>query len=342
MKKYILPITCILLAGCAQDNSLSTGETAKEYLEIWMEHWNSDNGKIVTAEESGIYILEDIPGTGDFWSADSTYTYGSTTIKTLAGKISSTNEEALSKQLGTYVVNGYYGPTFFATGEGASYAGVDAALTGMRMGGSRTVVIPSWMLTGSRYDSQEEYIDACTSTTHLIYTVKPVSQTSDVERVEREWLAEYVSANYPGLESTSYITDSIPNGSFYLKYVNDTLLLTKHTVDTTINLDYTGYRLDGTVFDTTSEKVAKDSGIYDSSKTYEPVSIAFSSTWDGITLGGSTTINGFSGALFLMDYWGQKTVAMFTSSHGYGSSGSGSAIPSYCPLVFELELAMEE
>ena len=52
----------------------------------------------------------------------------------------------------------------------------------------------------------------------------------------------------------------------------------------------------------------------------------------------SSLINGFKGALFLMKYQGQKAVAIFDSTHGYGESGSGAKIPGYSPLVFEFEL----
>ena len=343
MKKYIIPLACILLAGCTQDNSLNSGETAREYLKLWMQHWNADNGKNVTQDASGIYILEDIPGTGALWTPDSVYTYGRVTVKSLSGKITTTDNEDLAKQLGTYVANGYYGPSFFGTGEGVSYAGVDATLKGMRMGGTRTVVIPAWLITTSRYDTEEEYIDACSSTSNLIYTLSPVSQTSSVERIEKEMLAEYIAGKYPGLKSTSYDSETEADGTFFIKYLNDTTKLTRHAKDTTVALSYTGHRLDGTVFDTTDEKTAKDAGIYDSSRTYGSYSVKFSTDWNSISLDGSTSlINGFKGGLSLMDYWGQKAVIMFTSSHGYAATGKGSSIPAYTPLVFEMDLSTKK
>ena len=39
-----------------------------------------------------------------------------------------------------------------------------------------------------------------------------------------------------------------------------------------------------------------------------------------------------------MNYEGQKAVVMFTSTHGYTSTGSGETIPAWSPLQFELEL----
>jgi FKBP-type peptidyl-prolyl cis-trans isomerase len=34
----------------------------------------------------------------------------------------------------------------------------------------------------------------------------------------------------------------------------------------------------------------------------------------------------------------EKGIAVFTSPYGYSNSGSGSSIPGYSPLVFELEV----
>ena len=39
-----------------------------------------------------------------------------------------------------------------------------------------------------------------------------------------------------------------------------------------------------------------------------------------------------------MKYPGQKAVAIFTSSQGYSTTGSGNTIPAWSPLLFELEL----
>ena len=53
---------------------------------------------------------------------------------------------------------------------------------------------------------------------------------------------------------------------------------------------------------------------------------------------GGSLIDGFKGALSLMKYPGQKAVAIFTSSQGYSTTGSGNTIPAWSPLLFELEL----
>lgn len=143
--------------------------------------------------------------------------------------------------------------------------------------------------------------------------------------------------------------------------------------DTTFTINYTGRRLlpkynekgtridgeyDEQIFDTTIEKLAKDAGIYSAGRTYGPVKVTWSESASGIQLGGSTVIKGFYTALWNMQYkhkiWeeeekeskvpskARKAVAIFYSPYGYGANGSGSLIPGYAPLMFEIEIIKEE
>ena len=98
--------------------------------------------------------------------------------------------------------------------------------------------------------------------------------------------------------------------------------------------------LDGHVFDTNVKDSAKFYGIYSASRTYAPSSV----TWFGsdgkysdIKLGGSSVIDGFAYALSKM-HPHEKGTAVFYSGIGYGSSGSGSTIPAYAPLRFDIEI----
>lgn len=345
MKKYIIPLACLLLGGCVSDNKPSTGEQAREYLEIWMAHWNKENGKDIKPDALGMYILEDIPGpsNADLWSESTAYTRASTTIRSLSGTITSTDDEALSKQLGKYEDAGYYGPKVFMTGSGVSYAGVDNLFKDMRMGGSRTAVIPAWLLTVSRYDTIDEYIDACSSTASYIYTVTLQEQFPDETEWEKQQIASYVNANFPGTESTLFPDLETDDGTFW--FISDVSSFSeddkREESASNLKVHYTGYRLDGTIFDTTDEKTAIDNDVWNSSRTYGAQSVTYSSTWSDIQVASSSYIDGFKAALSMMWWAGQKATVIFTSSHGYSASGSGSAIPGYCPLVFDLELVEE-
>ena len=92
-------------------------------------------------------------------------------------------------------------------------------------------------------------------------------------------------------------------------------------------VDYTGYFLDGTVFDTSIEQVARDNNLYNSTLPYEPYPIK---------LGYSQVIPGWHYALIQMKE-GEKATALFPSRFAYGSSGRGAIAPNTV-LAFDLEL----
>ena len=83
-------------------------------------------------------------------------------------------------------------------------------------------------------------------------------------------------------------------------------------------------------------------GIYSSSRTYEPQSIAWKKDdYTQIQMGSSDIIDGFSYALWKMKDK-EKCSAIFYSPLGYSYSGSGSGIPSYSPLRFDIEIVDKE
>ena len=336
-----LTVLSLLAAGCVKDSGDTTGKDAQERISKWMDKYY--NG--IRPNEDGLYILEDVPGTGNLIDPETfPYVKIQGTIRTLEGTISSTTEEDVARQLGTYKYGNYYGAQYQYLGEGYSYAGLDALLKGMCLGGRRKAVIPAWMLTTSRYASQEGYLNACSGSTHLIYDISPVYQVADAEMDGFARITRYIALNYPGTESVSYVDDVEADGSFY--FISDVSSFAeedKLAEEASVYINYTGKLLDGAVFDTTIRKIAVDARIDSDDKTYEPQSVTLSSTYSDVTMGDSSSlISGFQGALSLMHWKGQKAIAVFSSGHGYGSSGSGSVIPSYEPLIFEIEILADE
>lgn len=331
-----LALICLLAGACAKKNTTTTGMEAQEYLQKWMEQEHPG----IAPNADGLYILEDTPGTGEVRNEELPYIFSTQTIRTLSGTISTTMDEKLAQQLGTYQPVNYYGPRYQMVGGDVSYAGLDALLKGMKMGGHRVAVVPAWMLTTSRYDTQKEYLANCTNSTHLIYEITLEGQCEDIEAMSIDALRNYVTAHYgANVMPVSYVKDEDPDGSFY--FLSDTTSfegVEKFASDATVNLNYTGMLLSGKVFDTTDEIVAKNADIYDSGRDYSPQSVAYSSSYESITLGGSSIITGFKGALSLMHWKGQQAIVLFTYTHGYSTSGSGNAIPPYATLIFELEI----
>lgn len=324
-----------VLASCAKTNTQSDGEFARSYFNLWC----STNYPNLKAEDSGILILEDTPGTGEEWTSDYPYVLADFSIRTLSGTISSSTSKKEAQQLGTYSASKYYGPSYQQVGENHCSAGFEAVLKGMRVGGTRVAAVPAWLVTNTRYDSQDGYVNASTSNEHRIYTVQIKGMTADIVATETDSLKNYVKRHYGADIKPASFTGSEPDGTFY--FISDTSAFKgkeKRDSTATLKLNYTGRLLDNTVFDTTVEYTAKEAGIYNYS-TYSPVSITFSNNYNNIKMGDSSgLINGFKGGLSLMKWRGQKAVVIFTSALGYSESGSSDVIPSYAPLLFELEL----
>ena len=132
------------------------------------------------------------------------------------------------------------------------------------------------------------------------------------------------------------VADSLQLG-FYYKQLAAPTDTTSFAKDSTIYINYTGRLLNGLVFDTTDERIAKDNGLYSASKEYAPVSVKWAEKAEDIKLGGSSVIPGFALTLWQMRSF-EKGVGIFYSSLGYSYSGSGASIPGYAPLIFEIEI----
>ena len=334
----VLTAAVALLAGCAQEKTISTGEQAQEYLELLM----SKEYPNIQPDQWGMYILEDVPGTGSAWNSELSYSNISSTIRSIDGTILSTTEASVTQQLDQddYKSYNYYGPRYQNTAEGSGYAGLQYLLADMKIGGRRKAIIPGWLLTTSRYGSKQEYLDACTVSTPLIYDITLEGQCADIQQNEIDILRAYVTANYGAAQMSSSYKSDMTEGTFY--FISDTTAFnqdSKRADDASLSLKYTGRRLDGQAFDTNDQAMAIKEGLFVPEKTYENASIVFSSDYSSISMGGSTSlIEGFKGGLYKMHWAGQKATVIFVSDLGYGSTGSGDVIPPYAPLIFELEL----
>ncbi|MEX2513971.1 MAG: FKBP-type peptidyl-prolyl cis-trans isomerase [Cyclobacteriaceae bacterium] len=98
-------------------------------------------------------------------------------------------------------------------------------------------------------------------------------------------------------------------------------------VKDTLKVNYTGMLLDGTVFDTSIEQVARDNDMHNPSRNYEPY---------GVILGVSNVIEGWHWALSRMKE-GEKVTALIPSVYAYGNNKSG-PIPANSVLIFEMDL----
>jgi len=137
--------------------------------------------------------------------------------------------------------------------------------------------------------------------------------------VEDANIAKYIASHKLILKTT-------PSG---LKYkITKPSLKPKPLPGDTLLVNYAGYTLEGKVFDSSIESVAKAAGLNQPGRTYEPLEMV---------VGAGGIIQGWDEGLQLLNE-GAKAMFIIPSNLGYGSQSSGPDIKPYTTLVFDLEL----
>ena len=361
MKRLTSFAAYILIAlsaiSCARQAKIGPNDAEKRYLDAWMTIND------IKAEPSGlgIYVLSDVPGNGVEVEEDG-FVFLDYKATDLEGRIQAYTQAVVAQQLGTYDYTTYskfYGPEIFSTYQGSLYAGMIDMLTGMQVGGKRTAIIPSWLLTKKDYEDAEGFYEqASTSSSTLIYDVTVKDFTTEIDTREIDSIGRFFNSDRiiaDGLPAgklfinrhgeTMSKADSLKKG-FYYSELKAPVSTEKFQADTTIYINYTGMLLNGQVFDTTIEDVAKDNRIWSASKTYEPVQINWPSEeeiedgeYTAITMGTDegSMIDGFSYTLWQMGEM-EKGIGLFYSPLGYSYQGNGNTIPPYSPLIFVIEI----
>ena len=341
MKKIFKTFTYLALAlaaaGCAKAVIEGPNDANQRDFNAWLENNYPD----VKPVGLGIYVLEEEEGKGLVIEKDN-YVYVRYTATDLEGNIISYTDEETAKQMGEYNPADYYGPKVITTFENTIQAGIREAIVGMKVGGRKKVIIPSWLMTYNDYDTPEEYIENTSSGSAAIYDITITDVARDINKYEVLQMAQYFSDNYDTFGVFSSADSLKGHYGCYYKQLKAPVDTTSFPSDTTIYINYTGKLLNGQVFDTTNERIAKDNNIYSASRVYEPVSIKWAEKYDGITMGSSSSsvIGGFALTLWQMRAF-EKGIGVFYSPLGYSFNGSGSTIPPYAPLVFEIEIVEE-
>ncbi len=100
------------------------------------------------------------------------------------------------------------------------------------------------------------------------------------------------------------------------------------TPGTTMYVNYAGYLLDGTLFDTSWPEIAKANNIFSEDRPYEPLPV---------NVGMGQVIPGWDEGLMLLKK-GSKAKFIIPSPLAYGESGAGALIPGNSILVFDVEV----
>lgn len=317
--------------SCAKENTTTTNDKSKAYLDAWLQL----NHPEAIESGNGIYILNETEGKGRSYSGE-VYVILDYTTTDLKGNITSTTDKKLSQQTGTYSVSTYYGPQVMLVSESTMPEGLEEMISTMSLGGKMTAVVPSWLNVYKRYKKPSDYYKHSSDNSNSIFTIHLKDFTDDIIKWEADSLERYSQKYLNDTDSTGY-------GFYYRRTAEptDTISIKK---DTTVYIDYIGRLLNGLVFDTTIADTAKFYGIYDASKTYSPVSVAMAENYDNIAFSSSSSssdvITGFKMMLSKM-HSGESGTGVFMSAYGYQSSGSGSSIPPYSSLRFDISLVPE-
>lgn len=320
----------LAISGCAKSEKTYPNDAEQRYLEAWIKVRHPE----AVQTELGTYMLEDIPGTGTTYDGQN-FAIVDCTVRDLDGAITSTTSAKVAQQLGTYDKSYYYGAKVWDAMNNSLPVGVEDMLDGMKVGGTRTSVLPAWLMTYDRYKKPSEYLKHSTDNSTAVYTVTLRGITDDIYKSQIDSIETYASRYLDGADSTSY--------GFYYKELKAPADTNAFPSDTTVYINYIGRLLNGQVFDTTIKDTAKVHNIYSSSKTYSPVKIEWGEKSSDLKMysdgssDGSSVISGFSMTLWKMRHYG-KSAGLFVSAYGYGSSGNGNSIPGYVPLMFEIEI----
>jgi FKBP-type peptidyl-prolyl cis-trans isomerase FkpA len=100
------------------------------------------------------------------------------------------------------------------------------------------------------------------------------------------------------------------------------------TPGTTMYVNYAGYLLNGTLFDTSWPEIAKANNIFNQARPYEPLSV---------NVGMGQVIPGWDEGLMLLKK-GSKAKFLIPSPLAYGEAGAGAMIPANSILIFDVEV----
>lgn len=331
MKKISILLLAVaaVFCGCAQTAPVGKNESEKRYIEAFVQA-NYPKAQKTTL---GSYIISSVPGTGVVaGDADtSPFVRVRYDVYDLSGNIQATTEKAVAQRIGTFKENYFYGPVTWYRQQNSLYAGLNEIVSTMKVGGKVNAIIPGWLITYDNYATAREYEENSTGTTAR-YELTLVDRISDIKTWEIDSIGRYIGHNF----SFWSVADSLELGMYYFptKGPTDTA---HYAADSTFYINYIGRLLNGTVFDTNIKDTAKLYGLYNPKGTYAPKKVKMATELKDIKMSDNSVINGFARALKQMRHFEAGT-AIFNSTWGYGTSGSGSAIPAFSPLRFDIEI----
>ena len=339
--KLIVLAAAFAAVSCAKYESEDNLTSQKRIREAWMR---VNLGGELEADENGLYVMEKTVGTGKA-IGDTSYCMLDYVVRDLDGNYTKYTTREIAKVMGTYSKTKYYSPEIVQMGSYKMYTPMENLVKGLNKGGHASFLLPPEATTYDYPKDLKKYYKSYGNdgtepdlSTNYLYDVTVVDVIDDIYQYQIDNLEAYAAKNYAGL-------DSLEKGFYFIKLkanpnVNDTI-----PVKTSVNVDYIGKLLDGFCFDTNIADSAKVYGLYDLSKTYEPLSVTFQKNGytvdsDGNKTYSSDVINGFAMAVGHMNY-DEEAIAFFWSPLAYGTQ-SADGYPAYSPMCFYIKVPPKE
>ena len=346
MKKlaYIIAAALMLLPGCKKE-SIADYSSREQDFEAWIAAQKNVYKVYPDARRVGFgtYILKDeVIGTEDWDFNDKPCALVHYIREELDGDVLSTNIEDVAKRIGSYEKTAFYG--VFAWPRLTSMEGIREGMEGMKIGGTRIIAVPAWLMTSEQKDSEKEYKKKETDTDACVYRITLVGAVNDVIQRQIDMLEDYSQKYMAGVDSTYYAGDEeLGKRGFYFYSKLLPPDAEKPETSSSIKINYTARRIeDGGIFDTNVADTAIKYKIFDPDEDYSPVKVNLDEDWSKITMGDyeSDLISGFKAGVFMM-HKGESARFTFFSPLGYGNSGSYPYIPPYSPLCFDIDIVEE-
>jgi peptidyl-prolyl cis-trans isomerase A (cyclophilin A) len=139
------------------------------------------------------------------------------------------------------------------------------------------------------------------------------------KKEQQEFIAS-MKAKYPNMETTAtglmYVVEKPGDGP-------------KPELGAKVEIDYAGYLIDGTMFDTSIEELAKENGVYNAQRQYQPYPVSYGPQ--------AQVINGWKEGMQLFNIGGKGRL-IIPPHLAYGAAGAGGVIPPNAWLIFDIEL----
>jgi FKBP-type peptidyl-prolyl cis-trans isomerase len=203
---------------------------------------------------------------------------------------------------------------------------------GMKEGDSASVIVKAdtFFIKTAGMPQAPDFVDS----TSMLYFNLGISKVQTMEEIQAEQSAK--NAEMEAAESTILANYLAENGiqeqptESGLIFISKTKGSGKQAVaGKKIKVNYAGKLIDGTYFDTSIEEVAKEQGLYDERRPYQPFEFV---------LGQGQVIRGWDEGLAMMKEGGKATL-IIPSSIGYGANPRpGGVIKPFNTLIFDVEL----